>query len=392
MSPLPARMEAAKLSILHTNFHRGWGGQPARILMLSMGQARRGHRVVISAPEGSILAERSRKAGLETFEEPRYRKPKHFLSAVRDARQLDRLLRAEPIDLIDAHGSQDLWAAAVARMLGRHRTPLVFTRHNTKEVADHPVNRYLYRRSIDHLIVASGSVLDRYDLLLRRGDLSRDRVSIVHSAFWEDRFHPEIDGSAVRGEILGDRASDGILVGVIGRLVPDKGGIYFLRAAAKLREEFPQARFLFVGVGDGEPTLRAAVQELGIDDRVRFLGFRDDVPQVMAALDLLVLPSIDCDASSGVLKEAMAVGRPVVATAIGGAAEIIDEGRTGLVVPPADPERLAEAMREILSRPDRGRDMGRLGQERVSSFSQDRLVEGTLEAYRRVLERVSHQT
>src|SRR6266850_2948887 len=338
--------DRSSLRILHTNFHRGWGGQPAWILMLSMGLARQGHKVVISAPAGSILARRARDAGIETFEEPRFLKSKHVPSAFRDALRLGRFLRSRPFDLVNAYGSQDLWATTLARSIGHHALPLVYSRLNSKAVRHHPFNRFLYRRLIDHLIVASVSVLDRYAAFLKGGDLTRDRVSVVHSAYWEDRFHPGVDGSGVRREILGGDGADGILVGVIGRLVKDKGGIHFLRAVAQLSTEFPSARFLFVGRGTEEMHLKEAARALGVSERVVFLGFREDVPQITAALDLSVLPSVDCDASSAVLKEAMAVGRPVVATSIGGADEIVRDGETGLLVKPEDSEGLARAIRE----------------------------------------------
>ena len=381
-------MNPPALSILHTNFHRGWGGQPSRILMLSQGLARRGHRVVIAAPEGSVLSARAREAGLETFEEPRFLKSKHILSGLGDAAALGRLLGSRHFDLIDAHGSQDLWASALARRIGRRPVPLVFTRHNTKVVADHLFNRALYRRAVDHLIVVSRSVLDRYRPFLDRGDLSRERISVVHSSYQEDRFHVGVDGRAVRRELCSGAGPAPLLIGVIGRLVPDKGGMHFLRAAARVAKEFPSARFLFAGRGTAEEALKRAAADLEISEKVAFLGFREDVPQITAALDLSVLPSVDCDASSAVLKEAMAVGRPVVATSIGGAGEIIQDGETGLLVPPADPEALAQAMAAILRRPDHGLSMGARGRERVLSlFTRDRLVEGTLDAYRKARER-----
>jgi len=289
---------------------------------------------------------------------------------------------------VDAHGSQDLWASVLARRLGGHSLPLVYTRHNTKNVAGHLFNRLLYRRAVDHLIVVSASVLERYRLFLERGDLSRERISVVHSSYWEERFHDGVDGSAVRRELCAGAGPDTLLIGVVGRLVPDKGGVHFLRAAARIAEEFPGARFLFAGRGTGEGALRKAAEDLGMSGRVVFLGFREDVPEITAALDLSVLPSVDCDASSAVLKEAMAVGRPVVATSIGGAGEIIEEGETGMLVPPADPGALARAMAAILRKADRGRSMGVRGRERVRAlFSQDRLVDGTVEAYRKTLER-----
>jgi glycosyltransferase involved in cell wall biosynthesis len=385
-------MQPTGLRILQTNFHRGWGGQPARILMASKGLSERGHEVVVAAPAGSQLATRSREAGLETFEEARFLKPKHLAAALADVAALRRLLGSGRFDLVDAHGSQDVWTVAAATTLASRPPAFVFTRHNTKRVADHLANRYLYRKCIDHLIVASASVLERYRPFLERGDLSPDRISVVHSSYREDRFHPAVDGAEIRRE-LGAAERGARLVGVVGRLVPDKGGTYFLKAVSRIASRFPSARFLFVGTGTEEERLRRETEELGLVDRVRFLGFRDDIPGITAALDLSVLPSVDCDASSAVLKEAMAVGRPVIATDIGGASEIVQHGSTGLIVPPADPEALAGAMAQILGKEDCGRSMGEAGTRRVRElFGRDRLVEGTLEAYRRALGRRSHRS
>ena len=379
-------MQPTILRILQTNFHRGWGGQPSRILMVSKALAERGHQVVMAAPEDSQLAARSREAGLETFEEASFLKPKHVAAALADVAALRRLLHRRPFDLVDAHGSQDLWAVAAAMVLLPDSPAFVFTRHNTKRVGDNLANRYLLRRRIDHLIVASGSVLERYRPFLERGDLSPEKISVVHSSYREDRFHPGVDGTEIRRE-LGAVEREARLVGMVGRLVPDKGGTFFLKAVSRIAPRFPSARFLFVGIGTEEDRLRRETAALGLSDKVRFLGFRDDIPGITAALDLSVLPSVDCDASSAVLKEAMAVGRPVVATDIGGASEIVEHGSTGLIVPPADPDALASAMAQILAKEDCGRAMGEAGARRVRErFGRDRLAEGTLEAYRRALE------
>lgn len=373
------------MRVLHTNFHRGWGGQPARILMLSRGLAERGHEVTIAAPRGSRLASRAREAGLTTFEEAAFRKPKHLLSALRDVRVLAEHLRVAPYDLIDAHGSQDLWTVVLARRRAGTRTPLVFTRHNTKRVAPHAANRWLYRQ-IDHLIIASGSVLVRYAPFLDRGVLRQEQVTVVHSAYRPDRFHPGIDRSRVRAELGAGPGTP--LVGVVGRLVPDKGQGDFLNAAAIVRQRHPQARFLLAGTGTAERALRDQVARLRLGDAVRFLGFRDDVPEITAALDVSVLPSVDCDASPAVLKEALACGVPAVATDIGGAAEIVRHGDTGLIVPARNPDRLAAAIMSLLADPLAARAMGeRGGREMAARFTPDRLAEETLAAYRAVLAR-----
>jgi len=368
--------------ILQTNFHRGWGGQPSRILMMSRLMAAGGHRVVIAAPRGSVLAGRAREAGLEVLDGLAFRKPKFLLDALRDATLLARHLKETPYDLIDAHGSQDLWTCVAARRLSGRRTPLVFTRHNTKRVRAHAANRWLYRR-VDHLIAVSASVLEQYEALFRAGALDRERVSVVQSAYLPERFHPGLDGRGLRRELgLGDAVP---LVGVVGRLVADKGQDYFLRAAAIVLQRRPESRFVLVGTGSRAPTLQALAASLGIAPAVRFLGFRDDVPAITAALNVSVLPSIDCDASSAVLKEALACGVPAVATSIGGASEILRDGETGLIVPPRDPERLAQAILTLVDDPALAREMGRRGSEDVARrFTPERLTAETLRVYQRV--------
>lgn len=374
------------MKILQTNFHRGWGGQPSRILMMSRVIAARGHRVTIAAPRGSILAGRAREAGLEVFDAPAFRKPKFVHDAVRDVLVLARHLRDARYDLIDAHGSQDLWTCVLARRIAGRTAPLVFTRHNTKRVGDHAANRWLYRRQVDHLIVASASVLERYAPFFRCGALSRDRVSIVQSAYRPDRFHPGVNGGRVRDEL--GVAADAPLVGAIGRLVADKGQDDFLKAAAIILGRRPEARFVLVGTGPREADLKALAASLGIAHAVRFLGFRDDVPEITAALTVSVLPSVDCDASSAVLKEALACGVPAVATSIGGAAEILQDGRTGLIVPPRDPERLARSILALLDDPARARDMGLCGSRDVTErFTPERLAAETLLAYEEAVRR-----
>ncbi|HEU4403198.1 MAG TPA: glycosyltransferase family 4 protein [Candidatus Polarisedimenticolia bacterium] len=373
------------MKILQTNFHHGWGGQPARILMTSRAIADLGHEVVIAAPAGSSLAERARAAGLSTFEALAFRKPKHVAAAVHDVARLARHLRRERYDLVDAHGSQDLWTCVLARAISGSPPPLVFTRHNTKRVRGHAANRWLYRR-IDHLILASGTVRQRYEPLLRAGVLRPERLSVVHSAYRTDRFHPGVDGGRLRAELGLQTATP--LVGVVGRLVPDKGQDDFLRAAAEVLSRRADTRFVLVGTGTAEPALRALAAALGIADRVRFLGFRDDVPEITAALTISVLPSVDCDASSAVLKEALACGVPAVATDIGGASEILRPGETGLIVPPHDPPRLAQAILALLDDPERARAMGRQGSRDVAGrFTARRLAEETIAVYTQVLAR-----
>src|SRR5437867_1038005 len=154
----------------------------------------------------------------------------------------------------------------------------------------------------------------------------------------------------------------------------------------EIRRQAPLTRFLIVGDGVGYDEVRRRVSDLGLAEHATMTGFRRDIPEVMAALDVLVLPSIRSEATSQVIPQALAVGTPVVATTVGGSPELVRDGETGRLVPPADPHALAAAVLEILGDPARARAMGRAGQAAVAAgLTLDASMTRTTSVYRALL-------
>ena len=146
--------------------------------------------------------------------------------------------------------------------------------------------------------------------------------------------------------------------------------------------ERPDARFLIVGDGIGFDDVQRRVKEMGLEPRVVMTGFRRDVPEIMAALDVLVLPSLKSEAMSQVIPQALAVGTPVVGTTVGGTPELVRDGETGLLVPPADAAALAGAILDFLRDPERARALARRGQALVlTQHSMDAAMARTLAVY-----------
>jgi len=173
---------------------------------------------------------------------------------------------------------------------------------------------------------------------------------------------------------------------VLARLVEDKGHTYLFRAFRDIRAKHPGAVLLVAGHGPLEGRLRREAEDLGLGESVRFLGFRDDAAAITSLLDVAVLPSIGCDASSASIKEAMAVGTPIVATDVGGAREIVKDGVTGLVVPPGDAPALAAAILSVVEDPGRARAMGARAREDVSArFGPRILARAELAVYEKVV-------
>ena len=331
------------LKILQTSFHTEWNGQVARIFLLSRELARRGHHVVIAAPVKSALARRASGEGLPVFTGVRFRKTNRPISFLRDAVALARLMRAEDFDLVHTHGSQDTWAAIAALRFSRRKTPVLMTRHNTKPVRFNRINRWLYSRGIDRLVVVSRASLETYRRFFEAGVLKIENIAVIHSCVDLDRFGSVEDRGKLRAEL--GIAPDAPLVGVIGRVSKDKGHEILLEAVPRVLEEFPDAVFVFAGkVGRRlGPKVRAIIEEKGLARSVRLLGFREDIVSITAALDVSVLPAVGTDSSPAVLKEALLLGKPVVASRLAGLPEIVPDG-AGLLVEPGDPGELARAL------------------------------------------------
>ncbi len=174
------------------------------------------------------------------------------------------------------------------------------------------------------------------------------------------------------------------VVGSLGRLVPIKGHRYLIEAAGLVLRKRPNVTFLLVGDGPLRRELEVLTEGLGIGHKVVFAGHREDEPEVLSAMDIFVLPSLN-EGMGRVLVEAMAEGKPVVATDVGGVADVVEDRRTGILVPPRDPEALAEAILELLDDPEKARRFGEAGRERASLFSVERMVEEIEELYEDLL-------
>jgi glycosyltransferase involved in cell wall biosynthesis len=181
------------------------------------------------------------------------------------------------------------------------------------------------------------------------------------------------------------------VLGVACRLVSIKGIIYLIRALAVLQAEFPELRLEIAGTGSERPIIESEAETLGLKDRVAFLGWQADLAPVLARWDIFVQPSLEEGFGIAAL-EAMAAGLPVVATAVGGISELVKAGQTGWLVPPGDPEALAERLRALLLDVEQRRRMGEAGRKRaMENFSVERMVAEISNIYDELLQRRNPQ-
>jgi glycosyltransferase involved in cell wall biosynthesis len=227
-----------------------------------------------------------------------------------------------------------------------------------------------------------------------------EKITVIHNGLDPSAFAQPQGGAQVRREL--DLPAEAPLVVVLARLVPSKGIESFIEAAAAVNRRFPDVRFLIVGdlhahnaeggiVRDGSymETLRGLAARLGVGERVIFTGFRSDVSELLSQAAVSVLPSLSGEGLPNALMESMAAGVPVVATRVGGSAEVVGEdGSAGIMVPPRDPQALSEAMIAVLEDGELARRLGQSARQRMRErFSLEHMVRQTENLYAGMLDR-----
>src|SRR6058998_2417760 len=272
----------------------------------------------------------------------------------------------------------NLYAAAAGRLA---RVPVVWHCRNLLETGMWDTDR-MFAWLPDRIICNSDAIASRF-----AGSRWQHRVRTILNGVDLAEFHPDISGAPVRAELGWVRNP---IIAATSRLDPEKGHETLLEAMRIVAQQIHESRLFIAGIASVNHATRHAVlqrriSELKLDGMVRLLGFRHDIPQLLAAADICVLPA-DAEACGRVLFEAMAMAKPLVATASGGTPEIVVDAVTGVLVPPKDSRALAEALVALLKNPALRNAMGAAGRERVTKqFSIEAHVQKTMDVYAEAL-------
>lgn len=374
-------MSHSPLHILIADPHLHGGGQVRYVATLTQGLHALGHRVTIACRPGSVLADHARGIA-ETLDTFQFRGGARVPGWLHDNREALRFIREEKPHILHVNGSQDHWSFAIANGWLKGPAFLVRTRHNTYKVNDNLPNRILNRRYTDFQIVVCHTV--REDLEQHPAFLA-DRLLTIHNGVDAVQYRFNEEARRQAREEFGYSDSD-VVCGIVARLVDAKGHTFLFQAAALLKDQYPQLKIAVLGQGVLEQQLRDQAADLGIADRVQFLGFREDMEYCIQAFDIGTQPSIDCDTSSFSMKEQMAAGIPLIASDYGGLTEIIDDGVEGLIIAAGTVEPLADALKKLLDDAALRKSMAEKGIERVQAeFSSEVFVRRTLEVYQRLV-------
>ena len=296
------------------------------------------------------------------------------------SRHLLHTIREHDVALVHSNSFKAAVLSALPARLAR--VPFVFHARSSRAYSDHGVLDHYVCANATHIVANSEFTADTF------GKWSK-KTSVIYSPIDLEQFDATTaDGTGVREELdVGDEP----LVGVVGRLTPRKRQTDLVRAVPDIVKTYPEAQFLLIGGeyegldGSYVDELRSLVERLDVSDRVTFTGYREDIQDVMDALDVMVLPSLK-EPLGRVVIEALLLETPVVATDAGGIPEIISHGKTGLLVPELDPEAISDAVLRLLNEPETARELASVGRERVrQTFSADTITRQEETLYREIL-------
>ena len=374
MADKPTLMTTKRVwRIVHSESSTGWGGQEHRVLAELAGFQRRGSQVWLLAPARSHIFRRAheRKITAEPLPVVKWQVP---FAVLRTARWLRRV---KP-DVVNTHSSRDGWIVGLGARMAR--VPFIIrTRHFDVAIPNRWLSRHVYESLADHLLTTSPKVSAHFQTFFQ---WPLGRVSTVPTGIDVELFSPAGPVAELRPAGGGQKRP---LVGIVSVIRHAKGHSILLEAARLLKDSGFEAHYVVVGDGPVRQRVEEQIQQLRLGDCVRIAGHREDVPEVLRALDLLVIPSRH-EGVPQIALQALATRTPVVGSDVGGIPSVIRHGETGRIVPTEDPAALAAAIRESLTDGETTRAMTERGRALVvAHYNLEGMIESLDALYRRHL-------
>ena len=361
--------------------NKGVGGAETLLLSIAEKIDKEDLEFIVAYTTGGVLTDDFKKAGAEVV---RFDTASQIdLSAVY---RLVKLIKNRNIDIVHSHQIRYDFLGSIAA--GISNAPFIFTRHQS--LSDYPINRLKKAifLNVDRLITVKSA--DKIAAVSKfiAADLERnewvpeEKITVIHSGLDLKRYGKDVKVGKVRKEFSIDPGIP--LIGTVGRINIEKAHDLFLEAAVKVLKSVPDARFIIAGDGPLRVKQEKLSEELGLKSKVIFTGYRRDIPEIIADLDVFVLSSLT--ESLGIVNlEAMAMGKPVVSFDVGGVSELVVEKETGFLVPPRDTGALARAIIDLIQDKEKAKNMGFAGKKRVEeNFTLDVTVKKYCELYRSI--------
>jgi glycosyltransferase involved in cell wall biosynthesis len=357
------------LRVLHTEASTGWGGQEIRIVQESLGMITRGYSIVIAAPRESEIYKRAQSVGIRVLDASFNKKNPYSVW------RLASTINKERIDILNTHSSSDSWVATIGARILRRSPVIIRTRHLSTPISRSFLSRLIYNILPDAIITTGGGIRER---MIRYNGFRGEKIYSIPTGIDLGRFNPENTDPAI------DKKS--FTVGMVSVLRSWKGHEYFIRAVPEIMKSIPDVRFYIAGAGPKEDEIRSLIRSMSLERYITMLGHREDIPEIMASLDVLVHPSYANEGVPQSVLQALAMRKAVVASDTGAINEVILDGETGFLVEKKNPSLIARKVILLYMKPELRDKFGNAGRSLVQNrYSMDHMLDSIEELYRRVL-------
>lgn len=359
--------------IVHSEASLGWGGQELRIITELTGFRERGARVALIAPPNSKIYKRAQELKIEIIP-LQMSKPLYPITITR----LALWMRREGVQIVNMHSSRDGWIVGLAARLAR--VPLIIrSRHFDVPSPNIFMSRITFKYLPHYVLTTSRAISESF---IRLYGIAENRISDIASGVDTERFSPagpKADLSFVKGP------KDRPVIAMVSVIRTAKGHQFLLDAVEQLRREGFEGRYLIVGDGPMQPWLERELAARGMDDCFTLAGFREDIPEILRAIDLLLMPSLH-EGIPQVGMQALASGTPFIGSNIGGLPQLIRDGITGRTFPPSDGAAIKDTILQVFNEPEKTEAMVAAGRRMVcEEFSIENTLDKVEAIYREFL-------
>ncbi len=355
-------------TILHTEASNGWGGQEIRIITEAEGLIKRGHRVIITASAESQIIKEAKASGIET--ELLSMKRASILFSIW---RLLNIINKYNIDIVNTHSSWDSWLGSIAGRLSGKKPFVIRTRHLSTPIGNNFMSRIVYDYLPDMIITTGEAIRNN---MINKNHFNPDKILSIPTGIDLDKFNNEGEGTNLRNALnVTERVP---LIGMVSVLRSWKGHLYLLEAIPEVIKAFPDARFIITGDGPYKDVIEEKIRAMDIQRYIIMTGYRDDIPAILSAIDLLVFPSYANEGVPQAVLQAFAMGKTVIASDVGSVSEVVLDYETGILVSPCNSKALAENIIGLLKDKDKKEKMAAAGRRLVEAqYSLEKMLDRT---------------
>jgi len=358
------------MKVLMINCADMWGGGEVLTLDLARGLLDMGVNLHLGCNPDTIISKKAMEKEIPVITTPM--RTSKDLPAVFNLR---KIIKKEKFTIVHTHTMRDHILSAAAVHLLKDVTEIRTQHIHFPEILEFFLRR-VYNNWTDMTICVSHFI--RKDL--ERHGIKPEKLVVKYNGIDLKKFEFDRSKPSFRQEM--DFSDSHKLIGCIGSLMKKKGQEYVIKAMPGVLEKFPSSRLIIVGSGEDEKYFREIAGELSIEDKTIFTGIRHDIPRILDSFDIAVVPSVWQDPCPLSVMEAMYAGVPLIASSVGGIPEEIEDGVTGIIVPPGDTDAILKSILNLLNSRDRAKEMGKNAREKViKEFTVERMCKDVLGIY-----------